>query len=111
MDADRRSHRVDAVLGDCHGTSCSEAAIAAAEDLLGDLGYSVTRNTPYSGGFVTRHYGRPSEGVHALQIELNRALYMDEKRIKRSPAMDRVATQMTQLVECLGRIPLEELRP
>ncbi|MDX1709797.1 MAG: N-formylglutamate amidohydrolase [Rhodovibrionaceae bacterium] len=111
MDMDRRSHRVDIVLGDCHGTSCAETAVSAAENLLGDLGYSVTRNTPYSGGFVTRHYGRPAEGVHALQIELNRALYMDEERIERGPGLARVAQDMTRLMERLGEIPLDDLRP
>jgi N-formylglutamate amidohydrolase len=111
MDLDRRSHRVDIVLGDCHGTSCAEAAIAAAEDLLGDLGYSVTRNTPYSGGFVTRHYGRPSEGVHAMQIELNRALYMDEEQIERGAGMSRVGQDMSRLMRRLGELSLDELRP
>ena len=50
-----------------------------------ELGYSVRRNDPYAGGYITRHYGRPREGVHALQIEIARELYMDESRIERLP--------------------------
>jgi N-formylglutamate amidohydrolase len=50
--------------------------------VLTALGYSVTRNSPYAGGFTTRRYGHPENGVHALQIEVNRALYMDEKTLE-----------------------------
>ena len=46
--------------------------------MLTGLGYAVRRNDPYAGGYITRHYGRPREGVHALQIEIARGLYMDE---------------------------------
>ena len=55
------------------------------ESLLVELGYQVRRNDPYAGGYITRHYGRPREGVHALQIEIARELYMDEGRIERLP--------------------------
>ena len=62
------------------------------ESLLVELGYSVRRNDPYAGGYITRHYGRPREGVHALQIEIARDLYMDEGRIERC----RFATVQTE---------------
>ena len=57
------------------------------EEALLDLGYRVRRNDPYAGGYITRHYGRPREGVHALQIEISRGLYMDEARIERLPGL------------------------
>ena len=60
----------DFVLGDAHGTSCAPRATRLAEEALSDMGYRVRRNDPYAGGYVTRHYGRPREGVHALQIEV-----------------------------------------
>ena len=73
---DERGYRqIDVVLGDCHGISCHPDVMATAEVCLKDLGYRVRRNSPYAGGFVTRHYGEPRVGVHALQIELNRSLY------------------------------------
>jgi N-formylglutamate amidohydrolase len=70
--------RPDIVLGDCHGNSCDSAITALAEKRLRALGYLVARNDPYAGGFTTRRHGRPAQGRHALQIEINRGLYMDE---------------------------------
>jgi N-formylglutamate deformylase len=75
--------RVDFVLGDAHGTTCAERAVRLVEGILTGLGYRVRRNDPYSGGYITRHYGRPREAVHALQLEIARDLYMDEERIER----------------------------
>ncbi len=77
---------IDFVLGDCHGSACDRAFMIAAERFLSERGYRVARNQPYAGGFVTRHYGRPAEAVHALQIEINRALYMDERSLEPLPA-------------------------
>jgi N-formylglutamate amidohydrolase len=81
MDSDPGLKRVDFVLGDCFGSSCAPAVTANAERILRRLGHSVRRNQPYAGGYTTRHYGRPRTGIHALQIEVNRSLYMDEDRI------------------------------
>ena len=78
MDQDPGMSRVDFVLGDCFGASCDGALTRHVEHMLARPGYSVTRNIPYSGGYTTVHYGRPTAGVHAVQIEINRALYMDE---------------------------------
>ena len=75
----------DFVLGDAHGTACAAGIVARAEQVLAARGYRVRRNDPYAGGYITRHYGRPREGVHALQVEVSRALYMDEDRMERSP--------------------------
>ena len=72
------------MLGDAHGTACAPRVTRPVEQVLVGLGYRVRRNDPYAGGYITRHYGRPREGVHALQIEIARALYMDEARIERS---------------------------
>jgi N-formylglutamate amidohydrolase len=83
-DEDNGFDRPDIVLGDRYGTSCAAAVTAEAERILNRLGYSVVRNNPYAGGFNTEHYGHPAQGLHALQIELNRALYMDELRLERS---------------------------
>ena len=102
--------RVDFVLGDCHGTSCAPAVIETVQATLRELGYHVARNRPYSGGFVTRHYGRPEDGVHGLQIEVNRFLYMDESRIRRSAGLSRLARDMRNVIAALGKLDPETIR-
>ncbi|MEN0074860.1 MAG: N-formylglutamate amidohydrolase [Paracraurococcus sp.] len=92
----------DFVLGDAHGTSCAPRATRRAEELLSGLGYRVRRNDPYAGGYVTRHYGRPREGVHALQVEVSRPLYMDEARIERLPRMLGLQADLTRMIEGLA---------
>src|SRR5262249_58007352 len=81
--------RSDIVLGDRYGTSCAAAVAETAEATLRARGYSVSRNKPYAGAFITEHYGNPAAGLHAIQLELNRALYMDERRFPRSPSLRR----------------------
>ena len=96
------TRHVDIVLGDCHGTSCHPTIIGFAAEFLSDLGFTVRRNTPFAGGFITRNYGKPREGVHSLQIELNRGLYMDEYRIERLEGIVPLTNDMTNLVKELG---------
>jgi N-formylglutamate amidohydrolase len=92
----------DFVLGDAHGTACTPQATGLVESLLRELGYTVRRNDPYAGGYITRHYGRPREGVHALQVEISRELYMDEGRIERLAAFAEVQGDITRLIAGLA---------
>ena len=62
----------------------------------------MSRNKPYAGGFITEHYGNPAAGLHAIQLELNRALYMDERRFERTPSFARVASDLETLAERLA---------
>ncbi|NMD06501.1 MAG: N-formylglutamate amidohydrolase, partial [Phyllobacteriaceae bacterium] len=71
---------VDVVLGDRFGASADAEITAVAEDCLSAAGLRVVRNRPYAGGFSTENHGRPQLGRHALQIEINRNLYLDEGR-------------------------------
>jgi N-formylglutamate deformylase len=103
----RRSSAPDFVLGDAHGTSCAPAITRLAERTLGAMGYAVRRNDPYAGGYVTRHYGRPREGVHVLQIEIARTLYMDERRIEKLPRFDLVRHDLGALITALTRSAAE----
>ncbi len=103
--------RPEFVLGDRYGTSCVGVVSETVEQTLRSLGYSVSRNKPYAGGFITEHYGNPAAGLHAIQLEINRALYMDERRYERSGHFARLAADMETLASRLGEIPLEELRP
>jgi N-formylglutamate deformylase len=99
------------VLGDRYGTSCVNVIAEAAEATLRAQGYSVSRNKPYAGGFITEHYGNPAAGLHAVQLEINRALYMDERRFERSSSFGRLAADLEQLADSLAAIPPQELRP
>ncbi len=103
--------RADVVIGDRYGTSCVAAVSEMIEGTLRGLGYAVSRNKPYAGGFITEHYGNPAAGLHAIQIEVNRALYMDERRFERSADFDRLSRDLVSLADKLAAIPLEELRP
>lgn len=93
---------VDVVLGDAHGTACAPATVRRVEQVLQDLGYRVRRNDPYAGGYITRHYGRPREGVEAVQIELSRSLYMDETCFTPLPRFAAVQRDMTALIAALA---------
>lgn len=73
----------DVVIGDRHGISCSLALIERIEQLFRQNGLKVQRNRPYAGGFITERYGKPSKGLHAVQIEINRAAYMNERTLQR----------------------------
>src|SRR3954451_23811208 len=100
----------DIVLGDAHGTACAPRITRAAETLLTSLGDRGRRNDPYAGGYVTRHYGRPREGVHALQVEIARPLYMDEIRIERLPRMAGLQADVTRLIRNLAAVDWSFLR-
>jgi N-formylglutamate deformylase len=103
--------RPDVVIGDRYGTSCAGLLPDAVEDALTELGYSVGRNKPYAGGFITEHYGNPASGLHTIQLELNRAIYMDERRRERGPQFSKVADDFMALAETLAAIPLDNLGP
>lgn len=93
--------RPDFVLGDRFGTSCAAEIVDRAAAALRDLGYTVSRNKPYAGGFITEHYGRPERGLHALQIEVSRGLYMDETRLEPHAGFARLQRDIEQLVRVL----------
>jgi N-formylglutamate amidohydrolase len=111
MDEDSGRARCDIVLGDRFGMSCDPRVTDLAEAVLRRLGYRVARNDPYAGGFVTQNYGRPSEGLHALQIEINRALYMDEGTIRPNAGFARLKANLTTLIGELGTIEAALLAP
>jgi N-formylglutamate amidohydrolase len=93
---------IDIVLGDAHGTACAARVTRRIEQLFIALGYTVRRNDPYAGGYITRHYGRPREGVHALQIEVARRLYMDEARLERGVGFGSVRRDLTSMIASIS---------
>jgi N-formylglutamate amidohydrolase len=94
----------DIVLGDCHGAACAPQIVECARRYLTRRGFVVALNAPYAGGFTTGHYGRPRRGRHALQIEINRAIYMEERSYRRRPGFAQFAGEMAGFVACLGEI-------
>ena len=99
----------DVVLGDRYGASAAPALTARAEAAFMREGFSVARNTPYAGGHTTVQYGKVASGCHALQIEINRALYLDEDRIAKRPSFESVRARLTRVLEHLTAIPLASL--
>ncbi|MGI9381152.1 MAG: N-formylglutamate amidohydrolase [Methyloligellaceae bacterium] len=98
--------RPDFVLGDRFGTSCNSALTQFVESKLRDMGYQVARNKPYAGGYITEHYGQPSNGIQALQIEINRALYMNESLFEKNGTFDQVRTDLAYLCQnMMAEIP------
>lgn len=103
--------RPDVVIGDRYGTSCAPQLAAVVEEAFAAMGYSLGRNKPYAGGFITEHYGNPASGLHAIQIELNRAIYMDERRRERSERFPHVVEDFAALATTLAAVPRDSLGP
>ncbi len=104
---DPGSRRADIVPGDVEGTSCADAVRMTVESHFRSNGYSVATNKPYKGGWITRHFGEPEENVHAIQIEVNRDVYMNEKTFKiREKNMARLNDVCSALVELMGTLKL-----
>lgn len=99
----------DIVLGDCYGAACAPCIVEAARLLLADRGFRVAINAPYAGGFTTGFYGRPRAHRHALQIEINRALYMDERSYCRKPSFAQLVEDLAHLIERLGQAVQDSL--
>jgi N-formylglutamate amidohydrolase len=99
----------DMVLGDRFGAACAPGVTALVHRELERMGYVVTRNAPYAGGYTTELYGRPGEGAHALQIEINRALYLDEQRVQPHGGFPRLAGDLRRLFTSLARLDLQAL--
>jgi N-formylglutamate amidohydrolase len=91
----------DFVLGDRFGTSCSANVTRLVHGFLKALGYRVALNKPYAGGYITEHYGRPHEGVHVLQIEIDRSLYMNEETFEKLPSFHGLRWDLSRLVAML----------
>ena len=93
--------KVDFVLGDRFGTSCPREMVRIVERYLTGLGYKVALNKPYAGGYITERYGVPADGMHTLQIEVNRALYMDEETLALRRDFRNLRAHLTSLASIL----------
>ncbi|MEM7320250.1 MAG: N-formylglutamate amidohydrolase [Pseudomonadota bacterium] len=106
--------RPEIVLGDRFGASAARDVTAAAEDIFEAEGFLVARNAPFAGGYITQRYGAPARGVHAVQIEIDRDLYLDARSVERHAGFDalqerlsRVIAQLVQIVPITGSMAAE----
>ena len=99
----------DVVLGDRYGTTCASPLVDLVETVFTAAGLRVARNRPYAGGFCTRAYGRPQHGVHALQIEISRHLYMNEVTLEKHSGFDTIKALMERLILTLIGLDLVAL--
>lgn len=104
-----RRSLTDIVLGDRFGSSADSRLMARIERSFRAQGFTVARNAPYAGGYTTRRYGRPRRGFHAMQVEINRGLYMDEQRITRTAGFsglkDALQNVMAEIIEAAHLLP------
>lgn len=99
----------DIVLGDRYGTTCAPGLVDLVETVFTSAGLNVARNRPYAGGFATRNYGRPQHGVHALQIEISRHLYMNEVTLTQHEGFEAMRALLDRLIFALVGIDLVAL--
>lgn len=96
--------RPDVVLGDRFGAAAAASVVERIEAAFAAAGLRVARNMPFAGAYVTQHYGRPSRRQHAVQIEINRALYMNERSVAPLPGFDGVRRLLTGVIADLADI-------
>lgn len=89
--------RPDIVIGDRFGASCDQGLVRMVRDAFHRRGYDVQMNRPYAGGYITEHHGHPKRGTHALQIEINRGLYLDERRFTQNGGFDTLRTDLEEI--------------
>lgn len=94
----------EVVLGDRHGAACAPAVMARVEAAFQRAGFRTLRNAPFAGAYISQAYGRPSAGQHVVQVEIDRALYMDEARVQPSAGFDALRGRLTAVVAELAEI-------
>lgn len=97
--------RPDFIIGDRFGAAAAAGVSERTISILTGMGYTVAHNKPYAGGFITEHYGRPARGLHAVQIEINRGLYMNERTYQKSPGFDGLRSDLTRFAARLVSVP------
>jgi N-formylglutamate deformylase len=101
-----RGRRPEVILGDRFGVACAPWVMEQVERAFESAGFVVARNSPFAGGYITRKYGRPARGVHAVQVEIDRALYLDEAAVEPGPAFSAVRAALRPVIA-----EIADLRP
>ena len=90
------------IIGDAYGRSARVDVVRNVARIFADMGYKVLRNTPYAGGFITRLYGQPQKRISAIQIEISRAIYMDENTLKTNESFGKTRYDITSFLEAFS---------
>jgi N-formylglutamate amidohydrolase len=101
----------DFVVGDRFGASCAPEISETIVETLRDLGFTVARNKPYAGGFITEHYGRPDKGIHAVQLEINRGLYMNERTLVPNAGFNAIMDALSEMMDALFVLDVVRFAP
>lgn len=100
------ARRPEVVLGDRFGASAGSDLMDRLEQGFLDSGLAVSRNAPFAGAFMTQRYGRPGKGWHAVQIEIDRALYMNEVMIRPNGNFETMKRLVTRVLDrVIGGLP------
>lgn len=102
----RGGERPEIVLGDRWGAACDPVLIRQIEQIFRDAGFAVARNAPFAGAYIARHYGRPSQGTYVVQIEINRALYLDEERVEKLPDFNAFRARFNEALARIAELPI-----
>ena len=100
-DVPKKSTFVDINLGNNYGLSISENIFNLIRSNFEKLGFIVEENIPYSGGFITQFYGNPSDGIHVLQLEINRSIFMDEKLFKKNRNIEQISKKIRKATKSI----------
>lgn len=103
--------RPEFVLGDRNGVSAAPRISKAVVSAIQAEGFRIQKNMPFSGAYIAAAYGKPTQNVHVIQLELDRSLYMDEKRIEPRPDFDAFAARFSGIVARLARLRPEGSEP
>jgi N-formylglutamate amidohydrolase len=94
--------RPEIIIGDRFGASASRYIVDGIQDILTQAGFTVSRNMPFAGAYITQHYGRPSQRQHAVQLEIDRSLYMDEATLRPHAGFAQLCDQLDPVVAKLA---------
>jgi N-formylglutamate deformylase len=94
----------EVVLGDRFGAAAGRDIVAETQNAFEAAGFTVARNAPFAGGYITQRYGRPARGTHAVQIEIDRGLYLDQRRVERGPGYAEFARRLERVIAQLCAI-------
>jgi len=93
-----RGRQPEIVLGDRFGAAAARGVIDDVQRVFAEHGFVVARNVPFAGGYITQHHGRPSRGLHAIQIEIDRRLYLDSRTIEPNAGFDTLQRSLRDVV-------------
>ncbi len=99
-----KGHCPEIVLGDRFGAAANRALVTFTQRAFERAGFAVARNAPFAGGYITQRYGRPQQGVHAIQIEIDRGLYLDQVLLEPLPGFDEIRERLSRVIGELAEI-------